>query len=130
MASKTRYDRDREKILAQKREYYLANPEGHRLKSRRYREANPEKAAASLARSQRKRMDCHIAAMNALKSAGCTDCGGPGEHFHHRDPLTKAFDIADGYLVKAKRLDDEIEKCDILCQACHHERHRLLRLAS
>jgi hypothetical protein len=45
--------------------------------------------------------------------------------FHHRDPENKEFTISDDILriTSIKRLQNEIEKCDVVCANCHAKRH-------
>ena len=49
--------------------------------------------------------------------------------YHHRDPTTKSFNLADatrlGY--GKKRILIEIEKCDLICANCHSIEHYLNR---
>jgi hypothetical protein len=58
----------------------------------------------------------------------CKDCGAKDlplccYDFHHRDPFTKVFDIADGLSrASLKRLQVEVEKCDLICANCHRIR--------
>ena len=67
----------------------------------------------------------------AIKDAGggCVRCGYSSNMaalvFHHRDPSTKVFGLTQRALsnMKEARLAVEIEKCDLLCQNCHHELH-------
>lgn len=42
--------------------------------------------------------------------------------FHHRDPLTKDFEIG-GFHGSRARLLAEVEKCDLICAVCHRLRH-------
>jgi hypothetical protein len=53
----------------------------------------------------------------------CEDCGGPAEHFHHRDPTTRLFSIARTKSWGGMTILREIEKCDLLCAECHRARH-------
>jgi hypothetical protein len=55
--------------------------------------------------------------------AGCNDCGGPGEHFHHLDPATKAANVSRLKTASIGVLTTEIEKCIVLCEGCHRARH-------
>ena len=69
--------------------------------------------------SDRKRAD-----LNVIKEAqGCMRCGynedGSKLHFHHRDPSTKLFSIGNGVVYSSQRLQEEIDKCDLLCISCH-----------
>lgn len=58
----------------------------------------------------------------------CIDCGIKHPAvlcFHHRDPKNKKFTISDDRLriTSLKRLQSEIEKCDVVCVNCHAKRH-------
>ena len=72
----------------------------------------------------RQREDRKRADLNVLKEAqGCMRCGynedGGKLHFHHRDPSTKLFSIGNGVVYSSQRLQEEIDKCDLLCISCH-----------
>lgn len=62
------------------------------------------------------------------KNSSCKNCGEnhPATlQFHHRDPKYKEFEIPDG-INKGfciKRIQKEIDKCDILCANCHFKEH-------
>lgn len=59
---------------------------------------------------------------------GCDDCGthvDSLEH-HHVDPSTKKYVISHMYTLSLDTLEDELEKCVVLCAPCHDERHRIL----
>ena len=76
-------------------------------------------------RHTRKIIDRKRAELNVIKETqGCKRCGynedGSKLHFHHRDPSTKLFGISKTLTVSSKRLQEEIDKCDILCVACHN----------
>ena len=73
-----------------------------------------------LQRTHRKRAE-----LNVIKEAqGCMRCGynedGSKLHFHHRDPSTKLFEIGTGVLYSPQRVQEEIDKCDLLCITCHN----------
>lgn len=56
---------------------------------------------------------------------GCEDCGaheGLLDH-HHLDPTTKKCQISGMYLRSLDALEDELEKCVVLCRSCHKLRH-------
>lgn len=58
---------------------------------------------------------------------GCEDCGtheGLLDH-HHVDPATKSHNISDMYNYSLDALEDELEKCVILCRSCHKKRHAI-----
>lgn len=59
------------------------------------------------------------------QSTGCVDCGEKDPiclEFDHRDPLTKEFNIGEGYNKSEKDILQEISKCDIVCANCHRKR--------
>ena len=73
----------------------------------------------------RKREDRRRADLNILKEAqGCMTCGynedGSKLHFHHRDPSTKLFEIGKGVAYSPQKIQEEIDKCDLLCITCHN----------
>ena len=60
----------------------------------------------------------------AERSCECGQSHPAALQFHHRDPTTKLFDIASGHKAKSViRLQEEIDKCDILCANCHAIHH-------
>ena len=70
------------------------------------------------------REDRRRAELNIIKEAqGCMRCGynedGSKLHFHHIDPSTKLFSIGKGVSYSPQKLQEEIDKCDLLCAACH-----------
>ena len=79
----------------------------------------------------RQRVDNRRADLNAFKqSQGCMMCGynedGSKLHFHHRDKSTKLFNIGVAVLASSQRLQEEIDKCDILCIDCHATYHNIV----
>jgi len=72
----------------------------------------------------RQRGDRKRAELTVIKETqGCMDCGynedGSKLHFHHRVPSTKLFEIGTGVTRSPQRIQEEIDKCDLLCAACH-----------
>lgn len=58
----------------------------------------------------------------------CVKCGSiDGLQFHHRDPTSKSFTITKGWSQKADKMAVELEKCDLVCVACHKIEHQKLR---
>jgi hypothetical protein len=43
--------------------------------------------------------------------------------FHHIDPTTKEFSISGAHSISWKRVQKELDKCQLLCQNCHTEHH-------
>lgn len=72
---------------------------------------------------------------NVLKSLNrtrCEECKYSGENlssldFHHKDPFQKDFGISQfacrQVSVNIQKLEDELNKCEVLCRNCHRKRH-------
>lgn len=76
---------------------------------------------------QKRRRDELRAWLDEIKSRlSCEECGESAPeclHFHHRDPATKAFELANaGGRAKAVVLA-ELAKCRVLCANCHLKHH-------
>lgn len=62
------------------------------------------------------------------KGGQCERCGYnqclDAFEFHHRDPTQKDFSISNkGYTRSWKKVQEELDKCAILCANCHREVH-------
>lgn len=59
---------------------------------------------------------------------GCEDCEThEGRLLHHHvDPDTKRHNVSDMATSSLDALEDELEKCVVLCDACHAKRHGAL----
>lgn len=56
---------------------------------------------------------------------GCEDCDtheGRLEH-HHVDPTTKKYNVSEMGRHSLDALEDELDKCVVLCVPCHNNRH-------
>lgn len=66
-----------------------------------------------------------------IKGGQCQKCGYNKSRkalvFHHRDPSTKHFTIAWAWHLSWQKIQEEIEKCDLLCSNCHIELHEDLQ---
>ena len=76
----------------------------------------------------RKIEDRKRADLKVIKEAqGCMICGynedGSRLHFHHRDKSTKLFSIGNCWTLGRQRIQEEIDKCDLLCASCHTTHH-------
>ena len=62
---------------------------------------------------------------------GCSYCGTKKNlTFHHRDPTTRLASI--GTLMSAGKSSavwEEIAKCDVMCETCHHKHHKLIPIS-
>lgn len=59
----------------------------------------------------------------SMKDAPCTDCGGTFPRhvmeFDHLDPSVKEFSIGRAGWSWYKKIEKELEKCEIVCANCH-----------
>ncbi len=92
---------------------------------------NPERWKAQAKKANAKNYANRKAFLDGYKTAhGCRDCGISNPvvlAFHHRDPSTKEFVVANGKTKPMARIIQEIEKCDVICANCHlieHEKQR------
>lgn len=90
--------------------------------SAKYRKKNPE-----YQRMQKQKLYDYI---NFKKlQSGCTRCGynkcPQALHYHHIDPKTKLKSIAQMIVSQrpVQKIEEEIEKCILLCANCHQEMH-------
>lgn len=52
----------------------------------------------------------------------CETCGSQDDlHFHHKDPATKCFTLADGSSYSDEKFWKEVLKCELQCESCHKE---------
>jgi len=55
----------------------------------------------------------------------CVECGCTETlEFDHIDPTTKSFNISAGYHKPKKVLEEELAKCQLLCNKCHVEKSK------
>lgn len=99
-----------------------------RRNSKRWYEANKEKALQSTRESNRRILDRIKEYVDSVKSQPCTDCGNtyPPEcmDFDHLDPSTKVGSIS---LMRKQyksldKIKEEITKCELVCANCHRTR--------
>lgn len=61
-----------------------------------------------------------VAAAKEQLGGKCVRCGSVDDlQFDHIDPTTKLFTLAKGSSFSEERWQAEVEKCQLLCQACH-----------
>jgi len=89
-------------------------------------EARRRKRNAKTYRSLKKRRRRRKSELVAARGGHCLDCGYSASvaalEFHHRDPTTKSFALAE-FGGALERLLREAQKCDLLCANCHRVRH-------
>lgn len=90
---------------------------------RRYYQEHKNIMKARAARRTQKKQ----AELQRLKvSFGCRKCGERDPRclqFHHRNPNEKKFDLPTWANASKKRLQKELNKCEILCANCHAKEH-------
>lgn len=67
--------------------------------------------------------------MNFKEGKDCVDCGESDPiclDFHHRSPIDKLFEVPRNTGFSLKQVQEEIEKCDLVCANCHRKRHRII----
>ena|ERR1019366_2542947 len=64
--------------------------------------------------------------INRLKMSPCADCHVQYSpwvmDFDHRNPNDKLFCIGGHITIAWDKIQDEIQKCDLVCSNCHRER--------
>lgn len=104
----------------------LSSPQ-QRAARKAYRQDNQDRVREWNRNWSRKRSRKLKLELIALLGGKCQQCGF-NDHpaalqFHHRDPLTKSFNIMNSARMSKKYPWDvvlaEVEKCDLLCANCH-----------
>ena len=117
-----------------KRKRLLRDPEyRERLAEldRRWTAENPEKASENAAKAKARAVARNKRIRQEFLDEGCLDCGSAENlHFHHVDPSTKtaAVSFYASTSASVERLMAEIEKCVVVCETCHLDRHARMRL--
>ena len=93
------------------------------------------KTREEIRETEKKRHWKNVEYIRERKSVPCMDCGGTFPHycmdFHHIDESTKNSSIgrkpfAHQMAKRSRRvIDEEIDKCVIVCANCHRIRHHL-----
>lgn len=90
---------------------------------REYWELNKEKIGEKKnENSNKNRVKKRKYILDILKKSKCTDCPISDWRvleFDHRDRETKSFNLADASSYSIKKIQLEIDKCDIVCANCH-----------
>ncbi len=72
--------------------------------------------------------------LDVKRRRGCDSCGfrryPVALQWHHRDPASKAFQIANGHTRSRGAVSREVAKCDLLCANCHAQTEYLSGRAS
>ena len=138
------YQKNKEKILEQKRQDYKKNRDKKIAYQRQYRLDNVEKMKVYRLKNREKRIKQHKIwfennpeyyknryqkkrqfIKNYKLSKGCAVCGynkcASALDFHHNG--NKEFSISQFNDCGLKRIKNEVDKCIVLCRNCHAELH-------
>lgn len=132
------YAAHREEQLAQKADYYVVHRDELRAYCVAWRKENPDYDAVRYQENrdtilEKKAKECReftewLQRLRAVE--GCSDCGthdGLLDH-HHIDPTTKKYNISQMASCSPDTLEEELEKCAVLCRSCHKKRHAKERM--
>lgn len=128
----------------ERRVYHAAYYQSHKEEARAYCAAHRDEMRACsaahyevnravLLEKEAKRFAEFAEWLQVLRTVnGCEDCEThEGRLIHHHvDPSTKEFNISQMYSRSLDALEDELEKCVVLCEPCHKNRHVEMRVLS
>jgi hypothetical protein len=114
-AFRAKYLADRRKISARQRRRAIRSPDARA----KHLAQNRQRVYAIIA--EKKKM------ISDAKGDTCSKCGKRLAknqlHWHHRDPATKLFCLANGHERSREAIRLEIAKCEPVCQRCHTAIH-------
>lgn len=112
-----------EKTRRWAREYYHRNKEKCKANHAEWYSNNKEYA---LEKQRNKKRERKLWAIEYLGNC-CSSCGGTFHpsiyEFHHIDPTTKDRDPSKMMQLSKQKLQDELDKCKLLCANCHRLEH-------
>jgi len=118
----------REEIKKYKKEYDKKYRELHREEIKKYRELHREETKKYNEKHNKKHKNILRALSLEIKSKGCIRCGYKDNMrkllFHHVDPSTKKYNIANLWSRTIKQHKEELDKCVVLCFKCHAAVHK------
>ena len=107
------------------KEWRDANKDRLRASRRKWYHKNKKKAIASVMARKAELKEWYQEYRKDLHCEGCDEKRWYVLDFHHRDPEKKEKEVTimihDGW--SKKRIQEEINKCDVLCANCHRELH-------
>lgn len=72
----------------------------------------------------KKRYEQRFIGAKEARGGKCALCGSSENlEFHHRDPENKEFDVSRIWNKPGSVFEQELEKCDLLCEVCHKKQH-------
>lgn len=123
----SRYYREhRDSSLERQHAYYAANRDKILEQKKIYRASHiDERMAYDEARWRRQEQEYRVW-LDALRTTqGCAVCGRKDGKldFHHKDPESKEHSISGMAHYPLDAIEEELEKCVILCRKCHGQAH-------
>lgn len=113
----------KEKAAKWAREYYHRNKEKCKERHSHWYEKNKK---VSLEKQKIKKREKKLWSIEYLGGC-CSSCGGtfhPSVYeFHHKDPTTKDRDPSKMMSLSHEKLQNELDKCVLLCANCHRIEH-------
>ncbi len=119
-----RTEEQHQHALQKMREYYARNRDQQRSRGKKYYHDNLEREQARGRISSTRLLVRKREILRELRSGGCGVCGEMDQDcldFHHVDPSTKKFCVADGRPRSEKQVRAEAAKCVVLCANCHRK---------
>lgn len=80
----------------------------------------------SVKQNRRQRIENNSFILEYLKTRSCVDCGLKDVRvleFHHKNPMDKKYSIGRMRDKSRELIEQEINKCDVVCANCHRIRH-------
>ena len=106
--------------------YKAKHAEELKLKAR-IRGRNRTKEQIEAQKKRAKSVYCRNASrINEFKSSGCVLCGETDIRcldLHHVEPKTKTCSVSMLRSISESKLEDELDKCVVLCANCHRKTH-------
>ena len=112
------------------REERVAYQESHReeiaVTAAVWREAHPEQCKGYVSNRQVAHDEYLAQFLTPCEHCGATEDVG----WHHAEPSTKLYSVANMRSKPKKVIDEELAKCICLCRSCHARHHMLERLSA
>lgn len=110
-------------------EYYEKCSDCYKIRGRTYYHQNRDAQLSLAKKRKQKYIEERKELLNQIKNKPCSDCGKIYPpwvmDFDHRDARLKIGNVsylAFRKLIKFDKIQEEIEKCDLVCANCHRER--------
>lgn len=118
------YQKNKERIKKQIKQYYLDHKEERLEYQRKHRLEN----RSNLTTRDRNKKQARLKKAIELLGGCCFKCKQTFDScvydFHHKNPEEKEFTIGENMLVSEERFYLEVSKCVLLCANCHRLEHK------